>query len=255
VPGLQQLRRDEGLLPGRHGQDEAAPPPDASPELILSTTTRIHGVTGTALRPCRFLFLLAAPLLLWTPAGAESVPIDTGFIEKPWPKQRERELEVGRHPVRWRDRVHKKEGLFAGARYVAPVPSEEAWRLATEYHDLGTELPGVTAMRTIEQSERRDVIEFDLKVLWKQLTIRFEIERDPGRALRFRMLNQAIGEYRGVCLFEPAEGGSGTTMELSTWLKPARPVPLGMLLIAERMVMLRGVRDFLEQAERHGPAR
>lgn len=184
-------------------------------------------------------------MLAALPAWAGS--IDTGFIERPWPKERSRETEVGRHPVVWRERASKPDGIFAGVRFTAPLARPAVWDLANEYQDIGEITPGVTAVRYRERTERREVIEVDVKVLWKSLTLVFEVEKDPPAAVRFRLVNEALGEYRGVSKFN--EAPDGTVVELLTWLKPNRPVPMRLLLIVERMAMLQAARTFLEQCD------
>ena len=198
----------------------------------------------TIMRPPHFsstviLLAAAAPIL----AGA----IDTGFIEQPWPKQRLHETEVGRHPVVWRERASKPDGIFAGVRFTAPLPRAEVWALSNEYEDIGKITPGVVAVRYRERTERREVIEVDVKMLWKTLTLVFEVENDPPAAVRFRLLNEALGEYRGVSKFD--EAPDGTTVELLTWLKPNRPVPMRLLLVVERIAMLQASRTFLERCD------
>ena len=190
--------------------------------------------------------VLAAALLLG-PALA-CAAIETSFIEGPWPKQRVRETEVGRYPVRWRSRITKTEGLFAGLRFTAPLDQHTIWGMSSDYHDIGTKVPGVKRVRFLEQSETREVIAIDVKILWKELTLTFEVERDPPRAMRFRLVNDALGEYRGVALYAPE--GTGTVVELSTWLKPAHPVPARLLLGVERIALLQGAREFLEDCDR-----
>ena len=182
--------------------------------------------------------------------------ITTDFLEQPWPRQWVRDLEVGRYDVRWRQRASRKEGIFAGVRFVAPLERQTVWALSTDYSDIGKMTPGVTAVRFLEQQPTRQVIQIDVKVLWKTLRLIFEVEQDPPKAMRFRLRNPALGEYRGVCLFQESshEAGqnqpNGTTVELSTWLKPSRPVPMGLLLIVERMTFLQGVKEFLTSCER-----
>lgn len=157
---------------------------------------------------------------------------------------------MGRYPVRWRQRASKQEGIFAGIRFEAPLSRQVMWEESTDYSDIGRITPGVTAVRYLEQSERRQVIQIDAKVLWKTLRLTFEVEQEPPRAIRFRLTNEALGEYRGLCTFE--ETPPGTTAELITWLKPSRPVPMGALLLLERMVLLHAVREFLEKCEPTG---
>lgn len=182
--------------------------------------------------------------------------IDTAFLQGPWPKQRVRVIEVGRDEVRWRDRISRRDGLFAGVRFEAPRSRQAVWDAATDYSDIGQKTPGVTAVRLRDESPTRQVIEVDVKVLWKTLTLTFEVERDPPRAIRFNLANETLGRYQGVCLFEEVAPSSEqptaharTAVELSTWLKPARPVPLGLLLMVERMTFLQGVREFLEDCD------
>ena len=203
------------------------------------------------MRGLTFLLVCAA-MLGGAPAWAET--IDTGFIEQPWPKQRLRETEVGRYPVLWRERASKPDGIFAGVRFTAPLARPEVWKLSNEYEDIGQMTPGVTAVRYRERTERREVIDVDVKILWKTLTLTFEVEKDPPAAVRFRLVNQALGEYRGVSKFD--ETADGTVVELLTWLKPNRPVPMRLLLVFERMGMLSAAREFLERCEarqRSGP--
>ncbi len=179
--------------------------------------------------------------------------IDTAFIEQPWPRQLVRELEVGRYPVRWRQHASHADGLFAGVRFTAPLAQQRVWDLANDYHDIGTMTPGVTSVRFLEQTPTRQVIQVDVKVLWKSLRLTFEVEQVPPQAVRFRLVNKLLGEYRGVCLFEEqppaANGRPATAVALSTWLKPARPVPIGLLMTVERVILLKGVREFLATCE------
>ncbi len=186
--------------------------------------------------------------------------IETDFLERPWPKQWVRNLEVGRDEVRWRQRASRKGGIFAGVRFTAPLPREQVWELANDYSDIGKTTPGVTAVRFLKQDSNHQVIQIDVKVLWKTLRLNFEVEQDPPKIVRFRLRNQALGEYRGVCVFEDPSNSAGpgqpkaTTVELSTWLKPNRPIPMGLLLVVERMTFLQGVKSFLETCETHPTA-
>lgn len=186
-----------------------------------------------------------------TPAAGQG--IDTSFIERAWPRQWVRELEVGRHPVRWRERALRREGIFAGVRFLAPRERATVWALSSRFDGIGELTPGVRAVRVLEQSEARKVIEVDLRVLWKELTLRFEVEQEPPSVTRFRLVNDVIGEYRGVCRYTeavPEDGGAAATqVELSTWLRPARPVPVGLILFVERMTLLKGVEGFLDSLE------
>ena len=76
----------------------------------------------------------------------------------------------------------------------------------------------------------------------------FEVEQEPPHAVRFRLVHDAIWDYRGVCLMHPE--GNQTSVELATWLKPAVRVPSGLIAWVERVVMLEGIRKFLKTCER-----
>lgn len=193
--------------------------------------------------------LLAVLMLLGSPSSvAWAGSIDTTLLEQRWPKQVEREFEVYKYPVRWRQRVTRTEGIFAGAKFLSPSPLQRTWDLATDYTDLGRMTPGVSAVRFLEKTPTRQVVEVDVKVLWKDLTLTFEVEQDPPRAIRFRLVNDFIGEYRGVGLFRGEE--AGTAVELVTWIQPAVKISPGLILWAERVVMMKGIRKFLETCER-----
>ncbi len=185
------------------------------------------------------MLLVAAPVL----AGF----IDTGALERPWPKQWTHTYEVGKYPIAWRQRASRQEGIFASARFVAPSSLERTWTLATDYTDLGRMTPGVSAVTILEETPTRRVIQIDMKVLWKTIRLVFEIEQEPPKAVRFRLVNRFVGDYRGVCLMRPE--GSGTAVELATWLQPAVRVPKGLVLSVERMLVLKGVREFLKTCE------
>ena len=223
--------------------------------------------TSPALRSTRYFFnrplllitqaslSIALVLLLIGPAWAGT--IDTEFLEqRPWPNEWVHETEVGRYPVVWRQRASKADGIFGSVRFEVPLPQARVWELSTDYQDVGTLTPGVTAVHYLEESETRQVIQVDVKVLWKELQLIFEVEQEPPTAIRFRLVNDLIGEYRAICRLVPVPGpptkefGVGTTIvEMTTWLKPARPIPTAMLLLVERMTLLRGARAFLELCE------
>lgn len=175
--------------------------------------------------------------------------IDTEFLQQPWPKQIVRHLEVGRYEVRWRQRASRREGVYAGVRFTAPLDRASVWKQTSDFSDIGRMTPGVSAVRFLEETPTRQVIQLDVAVLWKTLQLTFEVEQDPEQTIRFRLVNQVVGEYWGVCWFE--EASAGTIVELATWLKPSRPIPTGLLLFVERKVFLDAVRNFLEECERY----
>ena len=191
-------------------------------------------------------------------AGAAGT-IETDFLQQPWPHQRVRVLKVCRTALRWRQRAGRTDGIFAGVQFIAPLAHQRAWDLANDYTDIGRGTPGVTGVRFLERSPSRQVIQVDVKVLWKRLRLVFEVEQEPPQIIRFRLVNEAIGEYRGVCTFaEPPRAEAGrerraeTSIELSTWFNPSRPVPAGLLLFAERMTLLQGVKEFLKTCDAQG---
>jgi hypothetical protein len=189
--------------------------------------------------------------VLWT-SPLSSGTIDTEWLQQPWPKQIVRYLEVGRYEVQWRQRANRREGVYAGVRFTAPLDQASVWEKTSDFSDIGRMTPGVVAVRTLEQGPTRQVIQLDVQVLWKSLQLTFEVEQDPPEAMRFRLVNELLGEYRGVCWLKAAP--AGTVVELATWLKPARPIPTSLLLFVERKVFLDGVRNFLEECERYPPS-
>lgn len=180
--------------------------------------------------------------------------IETAVLERPWPNEHVRTLEVGHHEVQWRQAASRKDGIFAGVRFLAPRERVEVWRLATDYTDIGAMTPGVTAVRFLERTPTRQVIQVDVQVLWKKLQLTFETEQEPPESIRFQLNAPILGEYRGLCTFQERAAAQTTDVELSTWLKPARPVPMRLLLIVERMTLLQGAKSFLKSCEASRPA-
>ena len=185
-----------------------------------------------------------------------SAEIETTFLQQPWPGQVVQQLEVGRYDVRWRQRISRTQGLLAGAAFTVPVDRGRVWQRATAYTDLARLIPGVLAVRVLEQQPQRHVVQVDLNVLWRTLHLTFEIEPEPPEAIRFQLINQFIGEYRGVCLFQElprisANGTSSTVtrVDLATWYQPSRPVPMRLLLLVERIALLQGIKGFLASCE------
>ena len=178
--------------------------------------------------------------------------IDTAWLERAWPGQREHTYEVGKAEVHWRQKVSAQEGIFAGARFIAPLELERTWRLSSDYSDLGAMTPGVTAVRVLEHTPTRQVIEVDVKVLWKSVRLYFEMEQEPPEALRFRMNTPALGDYLGVARLRPVSPGQ-TEIKLSTWLSPPARVPRGLVIWIERGAILGGIRNFLKTCEHASP--
>lgn len=175
--------------------------------------------------------------------------IDTEFLEHPWPRQTVRRFEVGRHEVQWRQRANRQDGVFVGVTFLAPLNRQAVWEKTSDFSDIGRMTPGVTAVRFLEDTPTRQVIQLDVKVLWKTLQLIFVVEQDPPQAIRFRLENDLLGQYWGICRLE--DSSEGTAMELATWLKPSRSIPTSLILFIERKTFLDGVRNFLEECERH----
>ncbi len=238
---------------------------NASTAVFARVLTALRGRFGASLRPLhvskyefglqqsnRRLAKVVAGLviiigLVLSATSVSAGSIETAFLEQPWPKQWVHEYEVGKYAVRWRQKAKAGEGIFAGASFVAAADLQRTWALATDYTDLGTMTPGVERVRWLERTPTRQVIQIDVQVLWKTLQLTFEVEQDPPKAVRFRLLNPEVGEYRGVCLMQ--QEGTKTRVDLATWLKPAFSVPGGLVLWVERVVLLRGIRKFLETCE------
>ncbi len=207
-------------------------------------------------RVAGLLFLAALACAVTTAANelAAWEPIDTASLEAPWPRQLEREIEVGRENVVWRQRGSRKEGIFAGIRFQVPVDRPRAWELANDYSDVGSHTEGIRSVRVIDEAPGRRRVLVEAAVLWITLRLDFEIEEREPESMRFRLRNPEIGQYTGYCRFEPAEpnpqSGPATIIEFATQFKPVRPIPVGLALLAERMVLLRGVRAFLETVDK-----
>ena len=181
--------------------------------------------------------------------------IDVEALRHPWHRQHVHSLEVGRYPVRWRQAVSRAEGLKVGVRFTAPLPRQQVWTLTTDYRDVGQMTPGIVRIHVTEESPQRQVIEMDVKVLWKRLRLVFEVEQDPPREIRFRWRDAHIGELRGLCVLEESSSpdeANGTLIEFSTWFRPFRPVPLGLLTVVERTALLQSVKQFLKACEAQG---
>ena len=69
-------------------------------------------------------FFLFLSLLL--PATVLADTIQTQFLQRTWPGERVDELEVGRTPVRWRQRASRTEGLLGGVRFTVPLERQLA---------------------------------------------------------------------------------------------------------------------------------
>jgi len=203
------------------------------------------------MRPGAWLVAACVWCMIPAVAHAETAAPDdfeVEFIQAEWPEQAVREFEVDKYPVRWRHRL-AGDDIFAGIRFTAPLARQPLWELTTDYADVSRMAPGVESMRYLEQSETRQVIELTVKVLWKTMTLTFEIEHAAPRMVRFRWRYPGLAEYRGVCTLE--EAGEQTVVELSTWLSSKRSLPKRLLLVALRMVMLDGAKNLLQQCEAH----
>jgi hypothetical protein len=201
----------------------------------------------------RWLIAIVSGLLACG-TGAWAGAIDTNVIEGVWPKQKSRVFEVGRHEINWRQAATKEHGVRVGATFTAPLPVDRVWAQSGDYSKIGTMTPGVKAVRRTPISPGHEMIELDAKVLWKTITLKFEVEQDAPRATRFRLADERLGEYLGVCLYEAA-GPEATRVQMITSLKPAVSVPLSLLMLVQRRVFLVGIRNFLEACDKEAKQR
>ena len=198
--------------------------------------------------------LCAAAGLLWR-AGAVpvSAAIDTASLEEAWPKEKTSALEVGKYPIQWRQSVTKEQGIRISARFTAPLPMDRTSRQIADYTALKSMVPGVTTVRRTEESAGRQVVEMDAKVLWKTLRLAFEVEPTPPDLTRFHLLNERLGDYRGLCRLRDA-GQGRTDVEMITALKPTIHLPMSLRLLAERRMFLTGIRNFLDTCDHDAAA-
>ncbi|HEX9780700.1 MAG TPA: SRPBCC family protein [bacterium] len=191
--------------------------------------------------------LLAAQIVSLSAGAPAHGAIETEFIEAAWRERPGTELEVGPHPVRWRQHVGEAGELFAGVAFTAPLAREAFWEVAADPDELEAVSPDIVSVTVLESSPSRRVVQIDARILWMTVPLTFEIEEDRPELIRFRLLSGLIGEFRGVCRLtdeaDQAPDEPRTSVELSTWLNPSRPVPGRLVLALERMVMLNGVRE------------
>ncbi len=182
-------------------------------------------------------------------AGAASAfaAIDTTLLEQPWPRASQRTFEIDKYAVQWRQALPREQGIYAGVRFTAPLGLQATWDLAQDYRGMGQQTPGVDAVRFMDESPTRQLIELDVRVLWRKLTLRFAVEREAPQRLRFALLESPLGAYYGISTFTPTD--TGTVVDLAIYLKPARRVPARLLLAVERLAILGGTRAFLKACE------
>lgn len=193
--------------------------------------------------------------IVFLPHAFAGAAIDTSDLQQPWPKQWTHEYELGRTPVRWRQKLSKQQGLWAGVAFTAPRPRDAVWALSNDYSDVGKMAPGVQAVRVREEGPNRKVVQVDVKILWKSLTLNFEFEEDPPNAVRFRWKDARFGEYIGLATFsdvpaKPEHSPARTSVTVSTRFMPYSPAPLRLLLGVERVAMLSATRDFLKSCDK-----
>lgn len=202
--------------------------------------------------------------------AAEQPSIQTDFLEAAWPKERVRQLEVGRHEVRWRQAVSKADGILVGTRFVVPRPPQQTWELANQYSDLGRMTESIESVTYLEDTPTRKVVQLKAKVLWKRFVMTFLVEQDAPETIRFELRERDLFLYRGICRFRPAEpfdsalprsgripseveGEQGTAVAFATQIKPAVRAPTGLILLAERIVLLQGIKAFYQACEAPSP--
>jgi hypothetical protein len=196
--------------------------------------------------------LLAGVLLILCVVPVDAA-IDTTELEQPWPTQRMRVTEVGTHAVHWRQWDGKDRGLFGSMEFVVPYPLDVVWEQSTNLDDIVAVSPDIQSMRIVETAGHRTVVEAKVRVLWRVVTMVFEIEETPQEVVRFRLYHSETGEYVGMTRFTPvtaeqapATDGEHTGMVVSTRFRFARQVPGAVVLPLQRMILLRGMKRFME---------
>ena len=193
---------------------------------------------------------------------AAAATIDTHLFDRPWPHEWAHRYEVGRHMVDWRQGGSRATGTFACAQATVPLPQETMWELSSDFPALGRMTPAIKAVRILDQQPTHQIIEVDLHVFWKDLRLTFEVDRQPPRAMQFRLLRSGAGHCQGVCLLteNPTASLNGkampatTTVELFLWVKPTRRISTRLLLFVERTTILQGVKGFLAACDARDPA-
>jgi hypothetical protein len=197
---------------------------------------------------------ILAPGLLLAAGVCAAEPIDVEWLRGAWARAPAREFEVGRHPVQWRQQVGTDGGVLAGLEFAAPCGREALWRQLADAPALGRHLPGVRAVAVTPQGPDRRLIEVTMRVLWKELRLRFEVEQQRLGAedeVRVRLSHEALGEFLGLCALRDGSGEArSSTVRFVSLLRPGRPVPSGVILWAQRAALVRGARNFLASAER-----
>lgn len=183
--------------------------------------------------------------------GASAPTVDVEALRQPWRNERARVVEVGRHPVRWRHAIRRREGLKAGVRFTAPLPRRDVWTLATDYRAIGRMTPGVSDVQVTPAGPQRQRVAVEVRVLWKQLRMVLDVEHDPPQQVRFLWRHPQIGALQGLCTFDASQPleTDATLVECSSWFQPSRQAPLGLLAAVERAALLHAVHQFLSACD------
>ena len=193
-------------------------------------------------------------------ATAAAATIDTRFFDRPWPHEWTHRYEVGRHVVDWRQGGSRATGTFARARAAVPLPQETVWELSNDFPALGRMTPAVKAVRMLDEQPAHQIIEVDLHVFWKHLRLTFEVDKQPPRAMQFRLIHSGAGQCQGVCLLTEnpqalvnGKAMPSTTIELVIWVKPTRRISTRLLLFVKRTTILQGIKAFLAACDARAP--
>ncbi len=199
----------------------------------------------------RFLMLLLSVCLVVTPAFGS---IQTGDLTHKWVEYSERTYEVRRYDVDWRWRVSSDEKIHTGLSFTLPFPRQLLWNQSLKYSLIGEKTRGVKKIEVLYQDAHREIVQVTLKVLWKTATLKIEFERNEPREIRFQIDHSKFGHFRGVVEFKevPRAGDhlqKATEGELTAVFQPAYDLPSGIVLMVQRMVLLRGLRAYFELCE------
>ncbi len=165
-----------------------------------------------------------------------------------------REYEVHKYVVTWYAMAPGENKLYSRASYDLPFPRQLIWDEAIKYEQVAKSARGVKRLDVLYEDEHKQVVELAIKVLWTDWVFQFEIEREAPRTMTFRVDHPKLGQCRGYSEFtEKGKVGASemaqTHVELVMSLEPAVSVPDNMVLMIQKMIVLRGLRSFFELCE------
>jgi len=169
------------------------------------------------------------------------------LLQRPWPRERRRTLEVGRTAVVWREATRPDHRLFAGADLTVPADLDTAWRSLSDARALGPMTPGVARVDVLEETETHRLVQVTIALRTllgtRTMQLRYAMDQQPKEWMAFRLVEHPYVAYRGRLDFATSEGG--TRLALATELQPRVRIPTWLLRWVERRVVLGGIRAWL----------